>query len=144
MSVTLAERFWAKVEKTDTCWRWTGALLRSGYGVIRVGGRAGSNKFAHRLSYEMHLGPIPEGLDVDHLCRNRACINPDHLEPVTRQVNLLRGKTLAARNASRTHCPRGHEYSPENTRITRQTRSRTCRECDRIKHRVAWKRRTMA
>ncbi len=87
----LAERFWANVEKTDLCWRWTAHLDRkTGYGRLLVdGGMVG----AHRIAYQLLVGPIPEGLDLDHLCRNKACVNPDHLEPVTQQENIRRGKS---------------------------------------------------
>lgn len=85
----ITERFWAKVEKTATCWVWTGAT-KYGYGVIGVGRRTEGTVQVHRLSYELHTGPIPEGLQIDHLCFNTACVNPDHLEAVTQQVNLER------------------------------------------------------
>lgn len=120
--------FWAKVEKTDGCWQWAGPTMRQGYGYISRNGRI---VYAHRHAYELLVGPIPDGLVIDHLCRNTSCVNPAHLEPVTQRENVLRGNAPAAKNAVKTHCPRGHEYTPENT-ITRDRDgriSRQCREC---------------
>jgi hypothetical protein len=89
---------------------------------------------AHRLSYELLVGPVPEGLVLDHLCRNRACCRPDHLEPVSRGENVLRGDTIAARKAAQTECTHGHEYTPSNT--GRQSNgTRYCRKCAVIKQR---------
>jgi len=81
---TLEERFWAKVEKTDTCWNWTGSKVK-GYGNFGVGQR--KNAYSHRVSYELAYGPIPEGMNIDHQCHNKACVNPSHLNPVTIQQN---------------------------------------------------------
>jgi hypothetical protein len=116
----------------DECWPWDRAMYENGYGrarVNRVGGKP-SGTTAHRAVYSALVGPIPDGLDLDHLCRNRACANPAHVEPVTRRENLLRGHTLPAANVAKTHCLRGHEFTPENTRIQRGTRA--CRECIRV------------
>lgn len=107
------QRFWAKVDRTspDGCWLWTGAIYGNGYGHAF---RSGRHRAAHRVSYELSVGPIPEGMDLDHLCRVRHCVNPAHLEPVSRRENLLRGDTTNARNAAKTHCKRGHPLTPEN------------------------------
>ncbi len=127
----VAERFWAKVELTEDCWVWTGHLRR-GYGTLMQDGRDGS---AHRFAYESFVGPIPEGLEIDHLCRNRACVNPAHMEPVSRRENILRGEGTAAKNARKTHCKRGHALSGENVYLYRGT-MRHCRECNRERGRA--------
>jgi hypothetical protein len=112
------------------CLVWTGCLNDSGYGLIRTRGR---NLRVHRVMWEMFEGPIPDELQIDHLCRNRACANVTHLEPVTQRENLLRGETVTARLAAVTHCPQGHEYTPENTyRTSKGTRG--CRECGRERY----------
>lgn len=120
------------------CWIWIGLLDADGYGTVCPLERR--NKKAHRVSYEAFVGPIPEELTIDHLCRVRNCVNPAHLEPVTRQVNSLRGNTIAAQEAATTHCPADHPYSPENTYITPKTGSRNCRQCHR-KQSAEWSRR---
>lgn len=99
------ERFWVKFSRDPLtgCWVWTAALDKvTGYGKFHIGPQ--TMGYAHRFSYETLVAPIPAGLDIDHLCRNRACVNPAHLEPVTRQVNLLRGDTLAAAHADDRDC----------------------------------------
>jgi len=97
--VTLAERFWPKVERWDPdwCWQWTASRHPLGYGRMGLGGKDGGMAYAHRVSYELHFGPIPNGLELDHLCRNPGCVNPKHLEPVSHRENLLRG-SRARRN----------------------------------------------
>jgi hypothetical protein len=85
---------------------------------------------AHRWSYEALVGPIPPGLEIDHLCRVRNCVNPSHLEPVTKAVNILRGESMSARHARQTHCKSGHPFDAENTRMTTDGQRR-CRTCDR-------------
>lgn len=120
--------FLAKVEKTDDCWNWIGAINSGGYASFFNGKKVMS---AHRWSYEHFVGKIPAGLDIDHLCRNRRCVNPEHLEPVTRQVNVRRGTNPAAGNARKTHCVRGHEFSPGNTRWEgARKHKRRCKRCE--------------
>lgn len=122
----VGERFWAKVEKTDGCWNWTGATQGGGYGRFMV--ERGSLVLAHRYAYITLVGPIADDLTVDHLCRNTACVNPAHLEIVTRELNALRG----SRNAAKTHCDHGHEFAPANTYVPpSRPNVRDCRECRR-------------
>lgn len=129
------DRFWSKVTTSpgDDCWRWTGGLGTTGYGRISLGGRKGRQWGAHRIAWSLLRGDVPDGLELDHLCRVRSCVNPWHLEPVTHAVNSRRssaGAVNAARLSAQTHCKRGHEFTPANTRRTRSG-SRRCRECDR-------------
>lgn len=111
------QRFWSHVQKTESCWIWTGQILaRAGYGRFWVGTTASTpNPLAHRYSYELVHGPIPAGLQLDHLCRNTSCVRPDHLEPVTGAVNIQRGRAV------RTHCKNGHPYPA--------IRKRSCEGC---------------
>lgn len=95
---TLEERFWAKVDRTEGCWNWTGARINNGYGQIRIGGAKTPRIVAHRLSWEMANGPIPEGMFIDHTCHNRACVKPEHLRPVTHKQNC-ENREGAARNS---------------------------------------------
>jgi HNH endonuclease len=118
------ERFWNKVDKSGDCWLWTGYVTPQGYGMFRLNGLASR---AHRVAYELVNGPIPEGLVVDHLCRVRHCVNPSHLEPIVFHENIIRG-TQGEWAKAKTHCPSGHEYTPENTRIDERG-SRQCRKC---------------
>lgn len=133
MDSTQLHRFMAKFHREGECWVWHGARSDTGYGNFGVKGVATA---AHRLSYEHFTGPIPPGLHIDHLCRNRPCINPAHLEAVTQRVNNLRGESLQAKNARKTHCVHGHEFTPENT-IARALGRRGCMACRDIANRAA-------
>lgn len=127
------ERLLSKVGATDDngCWGWTGYRNRLGYGVFSLlnppTASLRKNALAHRFVYETLVGPIPDGLVLDHLCRNRACVNPAHLEPVSGGENVRRGG-----NSLKTHCHLGHEYTPENTYYRPDRPGRRCRECIRI------------
>lgn len=127
-------RYWAKVTYDgpefdgEPCWPWVASRDRQGYGrFVRV--RA--PEMAYRIAYELLVGPIPDGLVIDHLCRNPPCVNPAHLEPVTRQENFRRG-LHRGRSSGKTHCDNGHEFTAENTYEWRGTRQ--CRECRRLRN----------
>ena len=126
---SLGERFWKRVEKTETCWLWRGTILNTGYGVISSNSRYVS---AHRLSYEWANGPIPQGLVLDHLCRTPACVRPAHLEAVTNRENILRGEAPAAVIRRTGVCRRGHRIEGDNayTPPSSPTR-RVCKTCMR-------------
>lgn len=139
MDAKLAERWRAKVDMADEgCWLWTGSFLRqSRYGQIHVKLRSGkwSATVAHRVAYEIFRGPIPDGLVLDHLCRNRQCVNPSHLEAVDNRTNILRGTGFSARHARKTHCPQQHPYDEPNTYIDKRG-LRHCRACFRDRSRA--------
>lgn len=126
------ERFWPQVSKGEpsACWFWTGTRYPNGYGKFHLGGKNGKGIGAHRFAYELLVGPIPDGLTLDHLCRNPPCVNPAHLEPVTQRENTLRGTGFIARQAAQTHCKRGHPLSGENLAIE-GAGYRRCRACRR-------------
>jgi hypothetical protein len=129
-------RFWKKVEKTSGCWYWNGAISDNGYGNFYIPNENRKTTLAHVLAYRWCVGPIPDGKHLDHLCRTRRCVNPEHLEPVTCKENLLRGIGPTAMNASKTHCKHGHPFTPENTYFRnrsskRPTGGRKCRICIR-------------
>lgn len=107
------------------CWQWKRRLDHGGYPQFSIG--HSRRVQAHRWAYKLHVGPIPRGLDLDHLCRNRACVNHSHLQPVTRRENLLRGATITAANSAKMSCSRGHYFTAENTYKWRNVRQ--CREC---------------
>lgn len=127
---TAEARFLAKVVKVPSgCWLWTAARHRDGYGAFRL--PEGALVKAHIWAYEQYVGTIPEGLQLDHLCRVRECVNPAHLEPVTQRENILRGEAPSAQNSKKTHCPAGHPYDKANTHL-RRGGGRGCRACWRI------------
>lgn len=119
------KRFSLLIDVRDGCWNWQGCVSAAGYGVHQFQGRQWK---ASRLAYFLTHGSIDDELEVDHLCFNTICVRPDHLELVTPYVNNLRSSSWGGRNSRKTHCPQGHEYSAENTRVTRSGR-RECREC---------------
>ncbi len=131
------ERFWRQVDKTPTCWLWTGGLTGAGYGGFGAERIAETkrNRFvlAHRFAYELIIGPIPDGLQLDHLCRVPRCVRPSHLEAVTPRTNTLRGIGPTAVAARRTHCVNGHDFTAENT--WHYGGARHCRECRRASFR---------
>lgn len=133
----LAHRLLSKIrpDLQTGCWVWQGAPNPKGYGVLWVNRR---NQMAHRVVYEFYKGMIPSGMQLDHLCRNRICANPWHLDPVTSQVNLLRGETIAALRAGQTACIWGHPFDVENTYpcAVRGHTYRACRRCKTVKARI--------
>jgi hypothetical protein len=130
-AVSLVPRLFSRVDRqANGCWRWTGAIDQQGYGRIDVGAPSHTMVYVHRVMYELHRGAIPAGLHIDHLCRNRWCCNPDHLEAVTSGENFRRGMSPSAVQARSSFCIRGHEFTPDNTRIYRNGR-RVCMQCQR-------------
>lgn len=139
---------WDVVEKSQGCWAWKGTILYTGYGQRST---SEGPRLAHRLVYEISVGPIPEGMKLDHTCHNkdktcsggwsclhRRCVNPDHLEVVTQKENVLRGNGIGGKNARKTHCKRGHEFTKENI-ILRSWGGRECRTCKKANMRKYYK-----
>lgn len=129
VGITPQFRFWSKVRVTDGCWEWKASHDTRGYGLLWLNRRWIG---AHRFAYELLVGPIPDGLEIDHLCRNKSCVNPAHLEPVTHLENMRRADygskgDRGKHNAVKTHCPVGHPYTADNTKLYRGRRS--CRVC---------------
>lgn len=134
-SVLLRQREVARFKKyvleSSECWEWQGARNAYGYGVF-CGSQGGVNytAMAHRVSFRIASGRLPASLQIDHLCRNRSCVNPAHLEPVTQAENILRGQAPSAVRARMTHCSRGHEFTPDNTYLY-PNGNRRCRACQK-------------
>ncbi len=133
--IPASERFWPKVNKAGPtpserpdlgpCWLWTGATYPAGYGQFSIA--PSKPTYAHRFAFGATKGQV-----IDHLCRNRLCVNPVHMEAVTHKINILRGVGASARNAKVTHCPKGHPYDEVNTYHYRGQRQ--CRACQRIRN----------
>lgn len=130
---SLHERLLRRMKVSPTgCWIWTGGKNNMGYGLIqeqRHTSNVRETVLVHRAMYRLRIGPIPHGMQLDHLCRTPLCMNPDHLEPVTARENNMRGIGTAAKNAIKTHCQAGHEFTPENTRLIKGGRARQCIAC---------------
>jgi hypothetical protein len=125
------ERLMTKIEVVGDCWDWKACMHHTGYGSVKYRGK---NQPAHRVLYLLLVGPVPAGLQLDHLCRRTSCVNPMHMEPVTGRVNTMRGNSFSAVNARKTHCLRGHPFDEANTHV-RPSGRRLCRKCDVIRHR---------
>lgn len=128
-SITNPNSFPLPEPLSTPCQEWSRRRNKGGYGVHKQGGK---QVYAHRTAYERVHGAIPTGYQIDHLCRNRACVNTDHLEAVPKIVNDLRGNSINAQNARKTHCKRGHEFTTENTRM--RPNGRSCKQCDRYRY----------
>lgn len=122
------QKIMEKVQVTDNCWLWNGFVAPTGYGRVKIHYKF---RHAHRVIYELLVEEISEDLVLDHLCRNRQCVNPNHLEPVTVKENIMRGVGLASINAKKTHCKRGHAFDEGNTYTLKN--KRYCRICERAK-----------
>ncbi len=137
-SRSTSERFWSKVDKADLdgCWRWTASIDRRGYGRFTYEGKW---RFAHRVGYLLTIGTVPEGLELDHLCRVPSCVNPSHLEPVSHQENMRRSPiSPTTANRCKTHCIRGHAFTEANTGAN-AAGNRFCRTCKREWNREYWR-----
>jgi len=130
--IKLRERFLSKVKFTNTCWNWTGSLATDNYGQFWDGEKQHT---AHRFSYMIFVGDIPNDKHIDHLCRNHSCVNPAHLEAVTNKENILRGIGVTANNARKTHCKRGHLLEGDNLFIDTKTNQRMCKTCKSLRNR---------
>lgn len=127
------KRFWLKVRKNKTCWIWTGAKNHLGYGSFRVPGQTIQ---AHRFSYEIHKGEIPENHNIHHQCRNPKCVNPKHLVSMSRKDHVRKYNSRIEEQIRKTHCPYGHPYSGDDLYINPNTNKRSCREC--MRNQATW------
>jgi hypothetical protein len=126
----------ARVRRVESgCWEWQANVGLDGYGRWYGNARKYETRQAHRISYMAFVGLIPDGMQIDHLCRNRKCVNPMHLEAVTQRVNILRGEGFSARNARKTHCTKGHPFTEGNLYLVRG-KFRRCRTCEIGKQRL--------
>jgi hypothetical protein len=146
VALPLLERWESKVEPEPNtgCWLWVGHIQPNGYGTIRTGSLLSDSRamsYAHRVAYKLLVGPVPVGLQVDHLCRVRQCVNPAHLEPVSPAVNTGRGSSPSTRTAREGRCQRGHDLTAENIKV-RSNGKRSCRRCINLRKTVGWARRT--
>lgn len=140
---SISERFWSKVQRTDSCWLWTGGTNgvngRRGYGQLGIQTKEGKQTkvAAHRLSYKMFVGEIPHGKEIDHLCNNTICVNPKHLRIVSHKENLRRSDlVISTANSKKTRCKFGHHFDHKNTYVpARLPNSRYCRACDAARKR---------
>lgn len=133
----LVLKFIEKVQPDTTgCWIWTGSITPNGYGKFYMGGKSPAGyrmpDGAHRAAYRLFIGPIPEGLEIDHLCRTTECVNPFHLDAVTHRINLLRGETISAKFAKQAMCKRGHPKTKENTYFLRG-KAKGCIPCQKLR-----------
>lgn len=133
---SVSDRFMPKIAKPQGeggCWLWTASLNHHGYGQFGISDKGRRRPhLAHRVAYELLVGPIPKGMQIDHLCRNPRCVNPAHLEPVTPAENTRRGLV----GVLKTHCPQGHPYDAENTYYAKGAKHRLCRTCNRERGRA--------
>lgn len=131
------------VRREDGCWEWTGGKSRTGYGHFYCGPsgpyQPARRAMAHRWSYEHHVGPIPDGFETHHLCGNRRCVNPAHVQPMPYSEHCRQPGHCGVMRAHITHCPKGHEYTAENTRVKKGCRN--CKACDRDLHRERYRQR---
>lgn len=133
LGLPLRDRLLMNCKTVGDCWEWTGAKNK-GYGRIQIAHPERKSRQVHRVAYEIYIGPIPEGLTLDHLCRNKACFNPSHLEPVTAVENVLRGNNFSAINKRKTQCMHGHPFDKQNTAwdVHRGVTRRRCKACSKV------------